>query len=287
MSVKKRNSLFRQGTEVFVSNRLAVVGLSILIAFTLFSFVGPYIWVTEQQYSSLADAYLPISGEHPLGTDGVGFDQVGRLMEGGQTSIIIGLAAGILATTIGTIWGAIAGFVGGWVDAAMMRIVDAMMAVPALFLFILIASVITPNVPLLVLTIGAFAWLNPARLIRGESLALRSREYITAMRGMGGSPMRAVRTHIVRNAIGTVIVNATFQVADAILYVAYLSFLGLGVPPPAANWGGMLSTGMNEVYNGHWWLLYPPGIMIILLVVAFNFVGDGLRDAFEVRLRTR
>ncbi|ADH91821.1 ABC transporter permease [Arcanobacterium haemolyticum] len=280
-------NVFRQGVSVFMSNRLAVVGLSILIAFTLFSFVGPYVWVTEQQYSSLSDAYLPLSSQHPLGTDGVGFDQLGRLMEGGKTSIIIGLAAGILATTIGTIWGAIAGFIGGWVDSAMMRIVDAMMAVPALFLFILIASVITPNVPLLVLTIGAFAWLNPARLIRGESLALRSREYIVAMRGMGGSPMRAVRTHIVRNAIGTVIVNATFQVADAILYVAYLSFLGLGVPPPAANWGGMLSTGMNEVYNGHWWLLYPPGIMIIMLVVAFNFVGDGLRDAFEVRLRSR
>lgn len=280
-------NVFRQGVSVFMSNRLAVVGLSILIAFTLFSFVGPYVWVTEQQYSSLSDAYLPLPSQHPLGTDGVGFDQLGRLMEGGKTSIIIGLAAGILATTIGTIWGAIAGFIGGWVDSAMMRIVDAMMAVPALFLFILIASVITPNVPLLVLTIGAFAWLNPARLIRGESLALRSREYIVAMRGMGGSPMRAVRTHIVRNAIGTVIVNATFQVADAILYVAYLSFLGLGVPPPAANWGGMLSTGMNEVYNGHWWLLYPPGIMIIMLVVAFNFVGDGLRDAFEVRLRSR
>ena len=204
-----------------------------------------------------------------------------------RQSIIVGLAAGILATTIGTIWGATAGFVGGWLDAAMMRIVDSLMAIPALFLFMLIATLVTPTVPLLVLIIGAFAWLNPARLIRGESLALRSREYIVAMRGMGGSSLRAVRTHVVRNAIGTVIVNATFQVADAILYVAYLSFLGLGVPPPAANWGGMLSDGLAEVYSGHWWLLYPPGVLIIILVVAFNFVGDGLRDAFEVRLRSR
>ena len=284
---RDRTSLARQGLEVFLRNRLAVVGLTILVVFVLFCFVGPKLWVTDQVHTNLSLAYLPPSGEHPLGTDGVGYDQLGRLMLGGQTSIIVGLAAGLLATTIGTIWGAIAGFVGGWVDAAMMRVVDSLMAIPALFLFMLIATIVTPAVPLLVLIIGAFAWLNPARLIRGESLALRSREYILAMRGMGGSPLRAVRTHIVRNAIGTVIVNATFQVADAILYVAYLSFLGLGVPPPAANWGGMLSQGLAEVYSGNWWLLYPPGILIIILVVAFNFVGDGLRDAFEVRLRSR
>lgn len=283
----KRAGLLRQGAEVFMHNRLAVVGLVTLLLFVVFCFVGPMLWVTDQVHTDLSKAYLPLSAEHPLGTDGVGYDQLGRLMVGGQTSIIVGLAAGLLATTIGTIWGAIAGFVGGWVDAAMMRVVDALMAIPALFLFMLIATMVTPTVGLLVLIIGAFAWLNPARLIRGESLALRSREYIVAMKGMGGGSLRAVRTHIVRNAIGTVIVNATFQVADAILYVAYLSFLGLGVPPPAANWGGMLSDGLTEVYSGHWWLLYPPGILIIILVVAFNFVGDGLRDAFEVRLRSR
>ncbi|GAB6893769.1 ABC transporter permease [Cutibacterium acnes] len=272
---------------MFFENRLAVVGFVTLLIIVILCFIGPSIWRTDQVHTQLSSAYLPISGTHPLGTDAVGYDQLGRLMLGGQTSIIVGLAAGILATTIGTIWGATAGFVGGWLDAAMMRIVDSLMAIPALFLFMLIATLVTPTVPLLVLIIGAFAWLNPARLIHGESLALRSREYIVAMRGMGGSSLRAVRTHVVRNAIGTVIVNATFQVADAILYVAYLSFLGLGVPPPAANWGGMLSDGLAEVYSGHWWLLYPPGVLIIILVVAFNFVGDGLRDAFEVRLRSR
>lgn len=290
MSNKKRHKnsgLLKQGVEVFFENRLAVVGAAVLILISLFCFVGPYFWVTDQVHTSLANSYQPISGEHPLGTDGVGYDQLGRIMLGGQTSIKVGLAAGLLATAIGTMWGAVAGFVGGWLDAAMMRIVDSLMAIPALFLFMLVATIVTPTEPLLILIIGAFAWLNPARLIRGESLALRSREYIVAMKGMGGGSLRAVRTHIVRNAIGVVIVNATFQVADAVLYVAYLSFLGLGVPPPAANWGGMLSQGLSEVYSGHWWLLYPPGIMIIILVVAFNFVGDGLRDAFEVRLRSR
>lgn len=283
----KRRGLGRQGLEVFLQNRLAVAGTITIILFFLFCFVGPLLWRTDQVHTSLADAYLPLSAAHPLGTDGVGYDQLGRLMLGGKTSIIVGLAAGVLATFIGTVWGAIAGFLGGWVDEVMMRIVDSLMSIPALFLFMLVATIVTPTVPLLIVIIGAFAWLNPARLIRGESLALRSRDYVLAMRGFGGGSMRAVRSHIVRNAIGIVIVNGTFQVADAILYVSYLSFLGLGVPPPAANWGGMLSEGLTEAYSGHWWLLYPPGVLIILLVVAFNFVGDGLRDAFEVKLRKR
>ncbi|OKL53359.1 peptide ABC transporter permease [Bowdeniella nasicola] len=280
--------LGRQGVAVFFENKLAVFGLILVVFLVLFSFLGPLIYQTDQVHTNLSAAHLaPGEQGYPLGTDGVGYDQLGRLMLGGQTSLIVGLAAGLLATTFGTIWGAIAGFMGGWVDAVMMRIVDALMSIPALFLFMLIATIVTPSVPLLVLVIGAFAWLNPARMVRGDSIALRSREFVTAMRGMGGGPLRAVRTHVVRNAIGTVIVNATFQVADAVLYVAYLSFLGLGVPPPAANWGGMLSTGLGEIYSGHWWLIFPPGIAIIILVLAFNFVGDGLRDAFEVRLRKR
>ncbi|MEU6204024.1 ABC transporter permease [Micromonospora musae] len=280
--------LWRQGFVVFCENRLALVGLGLFILLAGLCFLGPLFYHTDQVHTDLAAVHLaPGEQGHPLGTDGVGYDQLGRLMLGGQTSIIVGLAAGILATAVGTIWGAVAGFVGGWADTAMMRVVDAMMSIPSLFLFMLLAAIVTPSVPMLIVIIGAFAWLGPARLVRGEALTLRSREYVQAMRGMGGTGGRAVRRHIVPNAIGTVIVNATFQVADAILYVAYLSFLGLGVPPPAANWGGMLSDGLADTYSGHWWLLYPPGIAIILIVLAFNFIGDGLRDAFEVRLRRR
>jgi peptide/nickel transport system permease protein len=280
--------LWRQGFSVFCENRLALVGLGLFVLLAGVCFLGPLFYHTDQVHTDLAAVHLnPGENGHPMGTDGVGYDQLGRLMLGGQTSIVVGLAAGILATFLGTLWGAIAGFAGGWVDAAMMRVVDAMMSIPALFLFMLLAAIVTPSVPMLILIIGAFAWLGPARLVRGEALSLRSREYIQAMRSMGGSGGRAVRRHIVPNAIGTVIVNMTFQVADAILYVAYLSFLGLGVPPPAANWGGMLSDGLADTYSGHWWLLYPPGIAIILIVLAFNFMGDGLRDAFEVRLRRR
>ena len=280
--------LWRQGLVVFCENRLALVGLGLFVLLAGICFLGPLFYHTDQVHTDLTAVYLaPGEQGHPLGTDGLGYDQLGRLMLGGQTSIVVGLAAGVLATIIGTLWGAVAGFVGGWADSAMMRVVDAMMSIPSLFLFMLLAAIVTPSVPMLIFIIGAFAWLGPARLVRGEALTLRSREYVQAMRAMGGTGGRAVRRHIVPNAIGTVIVNATFQVADAILYVAYLSFLGLGVPPPAANWGGMLSDGLTNTYSGHWWLLYPPGIAIILIVLAFNFIGDGLRDAFEVRLRRR
>ncbi|MGO3797588.1 MAG: ABC transporter permease [Pauljensenia sp.] len=283
----RRRGVWRQGVEVFLQNRLAVVGLVIVVALVAFCFLGPLVHRTDQVHTDLSTSYIPPGPGYPLGTDGLGYDQLGRMMLGGQTSITVGVLAGVFATFIGTLWGAIAGFAGGWVDSLMMRVVDALMSIPALFLFMLMATIVTPSVPLLIIIIGAFAWLGPARLVRGETLSLRSREYILAMRGMGGTSGRAIRTHIVRNAIGTVIVNATFQVADAVLYVAYLSFLGLGVPPPAANWGGMLSTGLTDAYSGNWWLIFPPGIAIILIVLAFNFIGDGLRDAFEVRLRRR
>ncbi|MGC9806985.1 ABC transporter permease [Schaalia odontolytica] len=282
-----RKSTKLQGLQVFMENRLAVFGVCLILILMAFSFIGPLFYVTDQIHTDPLNSALPPSAEHPLGTDTVGYDQLGRLMKGGQTSIIVGLFAGIFATTIGTLYGAIAGFVGGWVDAIMMRIVDALMSVPVLFLFMLIATMIPPTVPVLIIIMSALSWLGTSRLIRGEALSLRTREYVVAMRGMGGSMPRAIRTHIVRNTIGTVIVNATFQVADAVLYVAYLSFLGLGAQPPATDWGAMLSNSQSQVYSGNWWLLYPPGVLIILLVLSFNFIGDGLRDAFEVRLRKR
>ena len=282
-----RKSTKLQGLQVFMENKLAVFGVCLILILMVFSFIGPMFYVTDQIHTDLSNSALPPSAEHPLGTDMVGYDQLGRLMKGGQTSIIVGLFAGIFATTIGTLYGAIAGFVGGWIDAIMMRIVDALMSVPVLFLFMLIATMIPPTVPVLIIIMSALSWLGTSRLIRGEALSLRTREYVVAMRGMGGSMPRAIRTHIVRNTIGTVIVNATFQVADAVLYVAYLSFLGLGAQPPATDWGAMLSNSQSHVYSGNWWLLYPPGVLIILLVLSFNFIGDGLRDAFEVRLRKR
>ena len=220
-----------------------------------------------------------------MGTDEVGYDVLGRLMLGGQTSLEVGVAAALIATIFGVLWGAFAGFFGGIVDALMMRVVDALVAIPALFLLIVLGTIVTPSVPVLVLVVGGIAWLVPARLIRAETLSLRTREFVDAVRVMGGSEARIVVRHILPNAVGTVVVNSTFQVADAILTVAALSFLGLGVPPPAANWGSMLSSGVNYTFAGYWWLIYPAGIAIVLAVVAFNVIGDALRESLDVRLR--
>ncbi|MFH8680150.1 ABC transporter permease [Streptomyces lydicus] len=273
----------RRALAVLTRNKLALAGALVLLALFAFCFLGPLLHPTDQIHTDLAQAGRAPGAGHPLGTTDLGYDQLGRLMYGGRTSLEVGLAAGLLATLLGTVYGAVAGYFGGWVDAVLMRITDAALAVPALFLLVVVATLITPSKPVLILIIASVAWLSPARLIRGEALALRGRDYLHAMRLMGGGGGRAVFRHIVPNAVGTVVVNATFQVADAILYVAYLSFLGLSVPPPAADWGSLLSAGLTYTQVGHWWLIFPPGLAIVLVVAAFNCLGDGLRDAFDVR----
>ena len=278
---------WRLAAATFVENKAAVIGLIFIVLMAGFSFLGPLFYHTNQVSTSLTNSRLPPSGAHPLGTDDVGYDELGRLMLGGQSSLEVGLAAAVVATFIGVAYGAISGFVGGILDGIMMRAVDALLAIPTLFLLIYLFTVFQANVPLMILVIGLVAWLVPARLVRAETLSLRTRDYVQAVRAMGGSSRRMVTRHIVPNTIGTIMVNATFQVADAIVALASLSFLGLGIQPPAANWGQMLSSGLTYVYAGSWWLIYPPGIAIVLTVMAFNAVGDSLRDAFDNRLRGR
>jgi peptide/nickel transport system permease protein len=208
-------------------------------------------------------------------------------MLGGQTSLEIGFAAALIAVGIGAIWGAVSGLAGGVVDAVMMRVVDTLLAFPFLFALILLGAIFGTSIPELIIVIGLVAWLVPARLVRGETLTLRMRDYVQAVVTMGGTTRRILFRHIIPNTVGTIVVNATFQVADAIIFVATLSYLGVGVSPPATNWGGELASGLNYLFDGYWWLIYPPGLAIVLTVVAFNFVGDAIRDALEVRLQRR
>jgi peptide/nickel transport system permease protein len=192
-----------------------------------------------------------------------------------------------VASIFGALYGAISGFAGSWVDAFMMRVVDAFLSIPVLFLAIVLAVVFRPSLIVFIFVIAFVSWLIPARLIRGEALSLRQREYVQAVRVMGGSRTRIVGRHIIPNSIGTIIVNATFNIADAILLLAALGFIGLGVPSPQTDWGSMLSNGVNYALDGYWWEIYPAGLCIVLVVVAFNFIGDALRDALEVRLQRR
>jgi peptide/nickel transport system permease protein len=276
----------RRSLGTFAANRLALAGAAIVVGLILFCFIGPLVYHTDQVSTNLARAHLPpLTQGHPLGTDELGHDVLGRLMVGGQTSIEVGLAAAALATLLGTAVGAIAGYFGGIVDALLMRIVDGFMAVPGLFVVVVLGSMFQATKGLLIIVIAALSWLITARLVRGDTLSLRTRDYVEAVRLSGGTGWRAVIGHIIPNAIGTIVVSGTFQVADAILLLASLDFLGLGIPPPAASWGQMLSSGINFVYDGYWWLVIPPGLAIGLVVLGFNFLGDGLRDALDVRLR--
>ena len=208
-------------------------------------------------------------------------------MVGGQSSIEIGLGAAALATIIGSLWGAVAGLAGGIVDSLMMRVVDALLSIPVVVVLLVVATLVPPSVPLLILVIAAVSWLVPARLVRAETLRLKEQNYVYAAYLMGARRRHVVLRHVLPNALGTIVVNASFQVADAILYVAYLSFLGLGIPPPAVSWGSMLSQGVNYLFQGYWWLIWPAGLAIVVLSVAFSVLGDGLRDALDPRLLRR
>jgi peptide/nickel transport system permease protein len=284
----KARGLLRRAWEVFAENKLALVSLGFIIFVILFCFIGPLIYKTNQINTDLSTYLCKPSGQHLLGCDDLGYDELGRLMVGGQTSIEVGLAAAIVSVLFGTLYGAISGFVGGWVDSLMMRIVDAGLSIPYIMLVIILSVIFHPSPAIMIFVIAAFYWLGVARLIRGETLTLRTREYVQAVKVIGGVPMRSVVRHVIPNAIGTIIVQGTFAVADSILILSGLGFLGLGIQAPSTDWGSMLSSGLQYIQGGnYWWLIYPPGIAIILTCIAFNFIGDALRDAFESRLQKR
>jgi peptide/nickel transport system permease protein len=286
--VDKPRGMVSRGWEVFAENKLALAGLGFIVFILLFCFVGPHIYVTNQVNTDLIDTLCTPSGQHLLGCDDVGYDELGRLMVGGQTSLEVGLAAACVSVLFGTLYGAISGFAGGFIDALMMRIVDAGLSLPSLMVIMILSVIFHPTPTVIIFIIAVFYWFGVARLVRGETLALRNREYVQAVKVIGGRPLRAVLRHIVPNAIGTIIVQGTFAVADAILTLAILGFLTLGVAPPSTDWGSMLSGGLTYIQGGnYWWLIYPPGVLIILTCIAFNFIGDALRDAFETRLQRR
>ena len=280
-------SPLRRGWAVFRQNKMALAGLGIVVFFVLFSFVGPLFYHTDQVHANLENSLLPPSSSHPLGTTDTGFDELGRLMVGGQSSLEVGVAAAVLAVLIGTLYGAISGYLGGAADSLMMRVVDAWLSIPPIFVLIILSVIFHPDPLVMIVIIAVFYWLGVARLVRGETLTLRTREYVQQVKLMGGGALRSVTRHIVPNSIGTIVVQATFAVADAILILAALGFLGLGIQPPNTDWGGLLSNGLQYMNDGGWWLIYPPGICIILVVVAFNFIGDALRDASDTRLQRR
>jgi ABC-type dipeptide/oligopeptide/nickel transport system permease subunit len=278
---------WRLAVREYFDNRVAVLGLGILIFFVLFCYLGPIVHPTNQTvFNPLALNDAPGNG-HILGTDQHGFDELGQLMTGGQTALEVGFLASLIATIIGTLYGAIAGLAGGLIDGIMMRIVDILLSIPFLVLVLIIATKFSATVLEVSLLLGFFSWLVSARLVRAEVLTLRVRDFVLAARVMGGSRTRLVYRHLIPNALSVVIVNITFQVADAILALASLGFLGFGLQYPIASWGDMLGNAQTNIVNGYWWEVYPVGVCLVLVVMACNLVGDALRDALDVRLRRR
>jgi peptide/nickel transport system permease protein len=277
----------RLAFRAFFRSRQARIGVGIVIALILFCYVGPFFYHTNQVTVNLNNETEPPGAGHPLGTDASGYDVLGRLMLGGQSSLELGFAVTLATTVLGTVYGALAGLVGGIVDSIMMRIIDTFLAIPTLVLLLILVNMFTPSLWMIIVLLSLLSWIGVARLVRGEVLGLKTREFVYAARMMGGTRSRLMFRHLVPNAVGVIVVNATFTISDAILTLSALSFLGLGLPPPEADWGSMLSNGLNYLFDGYWWTVYPPAVILIVTVIAFNLIGDALRDSLDVRLQRR
>lgn len=277
----------RRRILLLLDNKVALAGLIVIVLLAAFSYLGPLFYHTNQVSTQLLRANLPPGPGRPLGTDPEGRDELGRLMVGGRSSLEIGFGVAFVATLFGMVWGATAGYLGGVIDALMMRIVDALLAIPLLFFIVLLASIIRPNLLVIFLVIALGSWMGTARLVRGEVLSLRERDYIAASWLFGAKGPRVLIDHLVPNVLGVVLVAGTFCVADSILAFAAIAFLGLGLPPPATSWGDLITVGINNVFDGYWWQLWPPALALVLVELAVNVVGDGLRDVVEQRLTRR
>jgi peptide/nickel transport system permease protein len=270
----------------FSRNRLSLVGLTIVGILVFCAFFAPHLSSYDPDGVDMMTVGTPQAPSmiHLFGTDLDGRDYFTRMLFGARISLEVGFSAMLVAVSVGTLYGAISGFFGGFVDAAMMRFVDMMLSFPTFFL-ILTVEALTNNFSIIVimLVIGMLSWMGVARLVRGQILSLRERDFITAARAVGASDWRLILRHLLPNALGPVIVAATLAIGDNILTESGLSYLGLGVQIPTPSWGNSLQKALDPEVLGSPWLIVIPGLLIVITVVAFNFVGEGLRDALDPR----
>ncbi len=242
----------------------------------VFCFLGPLVWKLDPN-TIVPDVPLAAPGfSHPLGTDDLGRDQLARLMQGGAATLMVALPGAALAFILGAAYGLLAGLGPAWLDRVLMRLLDALLALPGLLVLLCLAALVPISAPTLILMIGATSWPTLARLVRNEALGLRGRDFVLAARQLGGGPFYIARRHLVPAMGKLLAVQATFLVGDSILALSALSFLGLGVPPPQANWGSMLQSGLDLVDLGVWWLILPPGLLIVASLFATASLGRWL-----------
>lgn len=283
----------------FKRHKLAITSIVMLTILLLFIFGGSLIFSeADANYNDTTRRLMPPSAEHPFGTDTIGRDIMARTIYGGQISLLIGLTAVIVQVVVGVLVGALSGYYGGWVDSVLMRITEAIMTIPLLFLLLVMAKFFAGKVPnidlfgrtfsgsvvVIVLIIGLTTWPRLARIVRAEFLSLKENDFVLAAHATGTSNAQIMFKHILPNTVAPIVVSATLSVASAIIAEAYISFLGLGVQPPTATWGNMI-TGATTYIEYAPWIWFFPGVLILLTVLSINFLGDGLRDALDPRSR--
>ncbi|WP_309571932.1 ABC transporter permease [Deinococcus sp.] len=259
---------------------VALLSAATLVLIVLFAFVGPVMRPVDPDVLDLSHQLAPSTVAHPLGTDESGRDVLVRLMLGGRISLLVGLFAVLVSVSVGTLVGALAGFYGGWLAGLLMRVTDGILALPAFFLSVLTLTFFGPGLVPLVLVIGLTSWMGLARLVRGEVLKYREEQYVEAARALGGHDGRVLFRHVLPQILPTLIVNASVGISTAILAESALSFLGLGIQPPNASWGNMLSGAQNYFYTAPQLAVYP-GVLILVTVLATNLLGDAVRDATD------
>lgn len=276
----KERSNNNRALKRFFSNKIAVIGALVIIFMVIVAVFAPALAPYDPVEPFRGMRGVGPSLEHPMGFDGNGRDLLSRIIYGSRIALTVGIASSFIAVIIGVAVGAAAGYFGGWVDEVLSLLIDTLMAFPLIALLIVLAAVIGPSLITTIVVIGATVWARYARVVRAEVMSLRQRDFITAAKALGGNDNRVIWKHVVPNVLGSVIVLASLQIGSIIILESALSFLGLGVRPPTPTWGGILADGRAFI------LRYPhiaifPGIMIVITVLAFNFIGDGLRDALD------
>ncbi len=280
----KRTSLFREFVNRFVKNRLALAGLLFILIIFVASLFPRLIAPGDPFALDINSIFSPPSHAHLMGTDELGRDVFSRMVFGARISLKVGIVAVGIAILIGTSVGIVAGYFGGLVDAILMRFVDIMLCFPTFFLILAVIAFLEPSIFNIMAVIGITGWMGVARLVRAETLSLRNRDFVQAAMAIGESDLKIMFTHILPNALSPVLVAATLGVAGAILTESSLSFLGIGVQPPFPSWGNILTAGKDNIEFA-WWLSLFPGIAILVTVLGYNLLGEGIRDSIDPRLK--
>ncbi len=265
-----------------LSNPLAFAGFVIIVAVLTLALLAPLIAPYDPNEINVKSILLAPSAAHWMGTDGLGRDVLSRMLHGGRVSLLVGLVAVGISTAIGIVLGALAGYYRGWVDTTIMRLVDIMLSIPSFFLILAVIAFLTPSIINIMIVIGLTSWMGVTRLVRAEFLSLGEREFVLASRTLGAKDFRMIFTHLLPNSLTPIIVSSVLGVASAVLLESGLSFLGLGVQPPQASWGNILTDG-KEYIQFAWWLSLFPGLAILVTVLGYNLLGEGLRDALDPR----